>query len=212
MKFYHKAQDPISFLTHYIGALLAIIGTIIVVTIQWLNHGSITSMLSVIIFGVSMIALYSASSLYHYAKVDATNKLKLRKLDHAMIYILIVGTYTPLCLAYMDDPRLFLTIIWSIALLGIIIKMFWMNAPRWLSTIFYLGLGWSILFDTSILTLMSPICVSLIAIGGISYSIGAIIYIFKKPNFSSKFGFHELFHIFIMIGTFFHFIAIALYI
>lgn len=212
MKFYDRAQDPISFLTHFIGAIFAVAGTAIVVISQWLRHGSLSSILSVLIFGLSMMALYSASSIYHYVSEDAPSKLRLRKLDHAMIYILIVGSYTPLCLAYMDDPRLFLGVIWSVAILGIIIKMIWMDAPRWLSTVFYLGLGWSILFDVSILTSMSTACVTLIAIGGISYSIGAIIYMIKKPNFTERFGFHELFHIFIMIGTFFHFIAIALYI
>ena len=212
MKFYDKAQDPISFLTHFIGAIFSVFATIIVCTIQFIQHSSLASIISVIIFGISMICLYSASSLYHYVSNDSPYKLRLRKLDHSMIYILIVGTYTPICIHYMEDPTLFLTVIWSIAILGIIIKMFWMNAPRFLSTLFYLGLGWSILFDVSILQAMRFMCTLLIALGGISYTIGAIIYIIKKPNFSSRFGFHELFHIFIMIGTLFHFIAICIYI
>lgn len=212
MKFYDKAQDPLSFLTHFIGMILAVIATIFVLIQQAYHHVSTTTMLSVLVFGLSMIALYGASSLYHYVSNDAPNKVKLRKLDHAMIYILIVGTYTPLCLAYMEDSTLFLTVIWSIAIIGIIIKMIWIKAPRWLSTVIYLLLGWSVLFDINILTGMSPMCIFLIACGGISYSIGAIIYIIKKPNISERFGFHELFHIFIMMGTFFHFIAIALYI
>lgn len=212
MKFYDKAQDPLSFLTHFIAAVLAVIGTMIVVVGQIIQKGSSTTILSVAIFGISMMALYAASSIYHYARDDASYKKKLRKFDHAMIYILIVGTYTPLCLAYMDNPTVFLTVIWSVAFIGIVIKMFWMSAPRWLSTLFYLGLGWSILFDVSILTQMNQICLSLIAAGGISYSVGAVIYIIKKPNISIRFGFHELFHIFIMLGTLFHFIAIALYI
>ncbi len=212
MKFYNKAQDPISFLTHFIGAIFAFFATILVCAIQILEHKSLGSILSVFIFGLSMICLYSASSIYHYAKNDSPNKLRLRKLDHSMIYILIVGTYTPICIHYMKDPTLFLAVIWAIAILGIVIKMFWMNAPRFLSTLFYLGLGWSILFDVSILKAMSSMCTCLIALGGISYTIGAIIYIIKKPNFTSRFGFHELFHIFIMIGTFFHFVAICIYI
>lgn len=212
MKLYKKAQDPISFLTHYIGAVFSVFATLFVIIEQILHHGEEKTILSVLIFGVSMILLYSASSLYHYTSNNSKYKQKLRKLDHAMIYILIVGTYTPLCLAYMKNCQVFLSVIWIVAIIGIIIKMFWIDAPRWLSTLFYLGLGWSILFDVSILNAMSKTCITLIACGGISYSIGALIYIFKKPNISSEFGFHELFHIFIMIGTLFHFIAIALYI
>lgn len=211
MKFYNKAQDPLSFLTHFIGALLSILAVVIAVIVQVNKNTNITTLIATVIFGLSMISLYSASSIYHYIDDNASYKQKFRKLDHAMIYILIVGTYTPLCVAYMDNPSIFLTIIWSIALIGIVLKMFWMNAPRWLSTLFYLGLGWSIILNPSILSKMSSACVSLIACGGISYSIGAIIYIIKKPNITASFGFHELFHIFILMGTLLHFIAVVLY-
>lgn len=212
MKFYEKAQDPISFLTHFIGAFLAIIGTLFIVIQQINTYASTLTIISVLIFGLSMFTLYSASSIYHYVSDLSPYKTHLRKFDHASIYVLIAGTYTPICLAYMDNGLQFCIGIWAVAILGIIIKLCWLNAPRFLSTIFYLALGWSIVLDLSVFNEMSKVCFSYIAIGGISYSIGAIIYMIKKPNFSKQFGFHELFHIFVMLGTFFHFLAIAFYI
>lgn len=212
MKFYEKAQDPISFLTHFIGALFSIVGTIYISTIQIVNHASFLTIISVMVFGLSMFILYSASSIYHYAKDGTSLKVKLRKFDHASIYLLIAGTYTPICLAYMENGVQFTLVMWMVAVIGIIIKLFWLHAPRFISTFFYLALGWAIVLDLSVFNEMSKVCFSYIAIGGISYSIGAIIYMIKKPNFSFMFGFHELFHIFVMIGTFFHFLAIAFYI
>lgn len=212
MKIYKKAQDQISFLTHFIGAILALIGTFYIIINQFISHGSFTTIISVLIFGLSMFILYTASSIYHYTSNDSKYKTALRKFDHSSIYVLIAGTYTPICLAYMENGINFAIGIWLVAILGIIIKLFWLNAPRFISTIFYLALGWSILLDLSVFDSMNTICFNYILFGGISYSIGAIIYIIKKPNISNTFGFHELFHIFVMLGTFFHFLAIAFYI
>ncbi len=212
MNFYKKAQDPISFLTHFIGALLAIIGSIIILVRQIKMHTSITTIISVLSFSIAMLVLYSASSIYHYVPNNSKYKIRLRKFDHASIYILIAGTYTPVCLAYMKNGLYFSICIWLVAIIGIIIKIFFINAPRFISTIIYLGLGWSILLDMSVFKQMSSQCLTYIVLGGLSYSIGAIIYMMKKPNLSKTFGFHELFHIFVMIGTFFHFLAIAFYI
>lgn len=216
MKFINKAMDPISCLTHFVGAILSLFALIIMLLIAIYNHESSLTILGISIFGISSIALYSASSLYHYYDVVRNSKIKLtlRKLDHAMIYVLIAGTYTPICLAYLTYPHsiYFLSVIWSIALIGIMIKLFWMKAPRFLSTIFYLLMGWALVFDFSAFSQVPLGCFGLIACGGISYSIGAIIYMTKKPNWFKQFGFHELFHIFVMIGSMFHFIAIGIYI
>ena len=168
---------------------------------------------SAIVFAISLIALYSASAIYHFFKGSDKIKTILRKLDHSMIYVLIVGTYTPVVMACMPSPHsyYFLGILWTIAIVGIIVKVCWLNAPRAIATAIYLILGWSIVFDFQSFMGIDGVCLSMIAAGGIAYSIGAFIYIFKKPNITDDFGFHELFHIFVMLGSLLHYLAIVLF-
>ena len=211
---FKKACDPISSYTHFIGACLSLFGLLMFIVLGLCFNSSYISMIGCIVFGVSLILLYSSSSIYHYFNGKDTIKKILRKLDHSMIYVLIVGTYTPVTLAFVkfEHAIVFLTILWFIAIAGIVIKLFWMNAPRFLSTVIYLLLGWAIVFDIGAFSFIPLNCLLLIAVGGISYSIGAIIYIMKKPNISTVFGFHELFHIFVMIGSFMHYLAVLLYV
>lgn len=212
MELLKKAMDPISCLTHFIGAGLSLTGLFIIIVLSKLVDIPNSLFLGVIIFGISLIALYSASSLYHYFSGSEKIKLILRKLDHSMIYVLIVGTYTPVVLFCMESPKCyyFLMILWMIALIGVIVSVCWINAPRIISTFFYLLLGWAVIFDFQSFSLLPSHILSLIAYGGISYSVGAIIYIIKKPNISSYFGFHEIFHIFVMVGSLLHYIAVLL--
>lgn len=212
MELLKKAMDPISWLTHFIGAGLSLIGLFIIIVLSELVDIPNSLFLGVIIFGISLIALYSASSLYHYFSGSEKIKLILRKLDHSMIYVLIVGTYTPVVLFCMESPKCyyFLMILWMIALIGVIVSVCWINAPRIISTFIYLLLGWAVIFDFQSFSLLPSHILSLIAYGGISYSVGAIIYIIKKPNISSYFGFHEIFHIFVMVGSLLHYIAVLL--
>lgn len=210
-KIFRNARDPISSETHFIGACLSFIGLIYILFEGIYYSLSSPVYIGSIIFGVSLIALYSASSIYHFFKGGQKIKTILRKLDHSMIYVLIVGTYTPVVLYCMDAPKsyYFLTVLWLIAGLGIIVKLFWLNAPRAIATLFYLVLGWAIVFDFNSFRSISSMCLTTIAAGGICYSVGALIYIFKKPNISKEFGFHEIFHIFVMLGSFLHYIAIV---
>lgn len=216
MKLYKKAKDPISFETHFIGAIGSLIVSIFMLIDAAIKNSNYTTYLSIIVFGVSSVALYTASSVYHYYQANDDNPVKkfLRKVDHSMIYVLIAGTYTPIVLTYLPQPNsmYFLIAIWAIAIIGIIVKLFWMNAPRLISTVVYLLMGWALVFDFSAFSAVPIGCMGLIAAGGLSYSIGALIYIIKKPNWFSTFGFHELFHIFVMIGTIFHFMAIFIFI
>lgn len=211
-RLFKKAMDPISSETHFIGACLSLIGLLFMILIGVKNDTSPTVLVSAVIFGVSLIALYSASSIYHYFSGNDKVKTILRKLDHSMIYVLIVGTYTPVVISCMEAPHsyLFLGILWTIAIAGIIVKVLWLNAPRAIATSIYLILGWAVVFDFQSFQGVPMNCLSLIAAGGIAYSIGAFIYIFKKPNISIQFGFHELFHIFVMIGSLLHYFAIIL--
>lgn len=212
MKVFKNAMDPISSYTHFLGACFSIIGLFIMIFMSVIKKWTAIDCFGVIVFCISLICLYSASSIYHYFSGSDKIKLILRKLDHSMIYVLIVGTYTPVVLKCMPMPRslYFLSILWSLAIIGVILKIVWMDAPRFISTIIYLILGWSVLFDFQSFSHLPSFVFALIACGGISYSIGAIIYIIKKPNISKNFGFHELFHIFVMLGSLFHYIAIML--
>lgn len=216
MGFFSKAKDPVSSCTHYIGAIFSLIFTVIIIIKGITTNASLDLIVGSVIFGLSAIALYSSSSIYHFFNQSDVHptKIKLRKLDHAMIYVLIVGSYTPVIVRYVQQPKnyIFLIILWCIAFIGIIAKLFWLNAPRWLSTVFYLVLGWSIVFDVKAFYGMNTNCLLLIAMGGLSYTVGALVYILKKPNWFKQFDFHDLFHIFVMIGTLFHFIAVIIYV
>lgn len=214
---YHRfanAREPINSYTHFLGVLFALIGGVLLITLSCGNNFSVVTLTSVLTFTLSMILLYTASSWYHYSNASQKVLERLRKLDHAMIYVLIAGSYTPICLKYMPEMKgiLFSLVMWAVALGGSIIKVCWMKAPRWLSTSIYLLMGWSILFDWRSLTLLPVGAVALLLCEGISYSIGAVCYIIKKPNLSKTFGFHEIFHLFILMGTFFHFLTVLLYV
>ena len=171
-------------------------------------------MLSVVVFAISLIALYSASSIYHFVNLSEAANFRLRKLDHSMIFVLIAGTYTPILLKYLSGAEgwIFTAAIWSCALVGIVIKLCWFSAPRWLQTVLYIAMGWAILFDISIFQSMSGGAIFLLAAGGLSYTIGGVIYMIKRPNISVAFGFHELFHIFVLLGSLFHFLMIFFYV
>ena len=210
----HYLREPVNALTHLFGALLSIIGTIILLNYSRLPLTPVT-IVSILIFGMSLVMLYTTSGIYHLVYTTDAILLKLRKLDHAMIFILIAGSYTPFCLLALDGIWKWSIIItvWSLAIIGILLKMLWMNMPRWLSTSFYIGMGWIALFA------LKPLYDSLslggfvfLLLGGVMYTIGGIIYAIKKPNFSPNFGFHEIFHIFVLLGSFCHYWAIFKYV
>ena len=213
-KLLQHIREPINTLTHGMGAILAVIGLAILIY-EAIQGGSISHLIAFSIFGLSMILLYTASSLYHALHVKKKTLELLQKLDHSMIYVLIAGTYTPICLLVLEGGWKwgFFATIWSLAIIGIIKKFLWMNAPRWLSTLFYLGMGWLavIIFPTLMEKLPLAFLVW-IGIGGLAYTLGAVIYGIKKPNpIPNWFGHHEIWHLFVMAGTFSHFWAIYYY-
>ena len=207
-------REPVNALTHLLGAVLSIIGTIVLFnyTEAPLNPVAI---ISILIFGISLAALYTTSGIYHLVHTTDAILTKLRKLDHSMIFLLIAGSYTPFCMLSLSGAWQWsiIIIVWSLALIGISLKMFWIDMPRWLSTVFYIGMGWIALFA------LKPLYDSLsmggfffLLLGGIMYTIGGIIYGIKKPNFSPEFGFHEIFHIFVLLGSFCHYWSIFKYV
>ena len=209
-------REPINGFTHLAGAILSFVGLLALVIKTALQGPSAVALTAVIIFGISMILLYSASATYHL--VVSTEKVisYLRRIDHAMIFLLIAGSYTPFCLIALRGTTgwVLFSIIITIAIVGISFKLIWFNCPRWLSTSIYVLMGWLAVFLIKPLkTALSPQGLSLLVIGGIFYTVGAIIYA-SKPNFL-KFkylGFHEIFHIFIMFGTLAHFLCVFKYV
>lgn len=209
-------REPINGLTHLAGAILGFVGLLFMVVKGAQNLTSNLEILSLVIFGVSMILLYAASATYHMVIASDYVISWLRKLDHSMIYVLIAGTYTPFCLITLEGTIgwVLFSVIWTIAILGILFKMIWFHSPRWLSTLLYILMGWLIIFAIKPLAdhLALNGLVWLIA-GGIIYTLGAIIYWLKPRWLESKWlGFHEIFHLFILAGTLCHFISVYFYV
>lgn len=213
---YKKFREPINGFTHLFGAVVSFVGLIALIikaiNIPYSNSLIITS---IIIFGLSLIFLYTASSVYHLV-ISSEGVIKfLRKLDHSMIFVLIAGTYTPICLVLLKGYwrwGIFIAI-WSMAIFGILFKMLWFNSPRWISTLFYIIMGWFVVLAFAPLSKVLPFVGFIwLALGGIFYTIGGIIYAIKSPNLSLKFGFHELFHIFVLLGSISHYFLIYKYV
>ena len=209
-----KLREPVSGLTHLAGAVLSVVGTVFLIVFA-VSRGTPINIASVSIFGASLILLYTASSLYHLLTVSQKAIGVLRRIDHMMIYILIAGTYTPVCLIGLKEKLgLGLLIgIWSLAVLGIVLKLVWFNAPRWIYTSFYLVMGWLVIIAIIPLIRRIPLAgIWLLVAGGIFYTIGAVIYGAKWPfRKSTIFGFHEIFHIFVMLGSLSHYFFVLEY-
>jgi len=203
-----KMREPVSGLTHLVGAVLSAVGLVLMIYYA-VEVGTIWHIVSFAIFGGSMILLYTASTLYHLLNISEKGVKVLRKIDHMMIYVLIAGTYTPICLVPLRGGwgySLLITI-WGIAIAGIIMKLLWFDAPRWLYTLFYLVMGWLVVIAFWPMIRTVPAAgVGWLVAGGVLYSIGALIYGTKWPPLKSKlFGFHEIFHLFVLYGSFCHF-------
>ena len=212
---FRNAREPFSSYSHFIGAVLSGAGLFILL-IRLLFDQSVTGPLAAaaVLFCLSLIALYAASSVYHYSGRGEIVLRRLKKLDHSMIYVLIAGSYTPIVLRFMPAPRnyAFLGVIWLIALTGIAIKLLWIDAPRLIGTALYLALGWAIAFDFGVVLSMPAPAIALLAAGGLAYTLGGIIYITKKPDLGHIIGFHELFHLFVIAGSLCHYVMVFLYV
>ena len=210
-----RAREPFSSYSHFVGAVLSGVG-LLAMLLRLLSEPAVTGQLAAaaVVFCLSLIALYAASSVYHFSGRSGAVLRRLKKLDHSMIYVLIAGSYTPIVLRYMPAPRsyVFLSVIWMIALAGIAVKLLWIDAPRLLGTALYLALGWAIAFDFGVVLSMPVPAILLLAAGGIAYTIGGVIYIAKKPNLGPMLGFHELFHLFVIAGSIFHYFMVFLYV
>ncbi len=208
-----KINDPVSSISHLVGAILSVPITIVLLFFG-AKYGTVWHIVSFGIFGASLLALYTASTVYHLipktAKTEVT-KLRARKIDHMMIYILIAGTYTPICLVSLRGAwgYTIISIIWAIATVGVIFKIFVLNDNkilRYVSTSLYLFMGWLIIVALyPLVKTVDTITMVFMALGGISYTIGAVIYAIKKPTIKVEWlSFHDIFHFFVLIGSLFH--------
>lgn len=208
-------REPVSGLTHCIAAVLSVLGTALLI-VKSVSPALPWHIVSFSIFGGSMILLYTASTLYHWLPLAPRGIRILRRIDHSMIFFYIAATYTPICLIPLRGGwgwSLF-GCAWGLAVAGIFLKVFWLNAPRWFSTGVFLAMGWMALVG------IYPLVVALergalfwLFLGGLLYSVGAVIYACKRPDpFPSWFGFHEIFHLFVMAGSFCHFMVMYRYI
>lgn len=204
-----KLREPVNSLTHWGAAILALIGLIALLIVGWETPAKIISLL---IYGLSLIFLFSASATYHMVKVKQKALEIFRKIDHAAIYFLIAGTYTPFCVNAFSGFWKWglLGIIWSLAAIGIVAKVFTIRAPRWLNAGIYLVMGWLCIAAVGQMLAVLPVWVlSWLIAGGVIYTLGAIVYMTRIFNFiPGVFGFHEVWHIFVMLAAAAHFVAV----
>ena len=205
-------KDPGSAITHFIGMLMAVFAAVPLI-IKATHEPSPIYVVSIAIYAASLILLYAASTTYH--TFDRSEKINtiLKKIDHMMISVLIAGSYTPICLLVLGGRLgiILLAIVWSISIAGILIKAFWVYCPKWVSSVLYIGMGWTcVLAFTQLLNSMSPAAFGWLLAGGLIYTAGGIIYALKLPIFNMKhkdFGSHEIFHLFVMGGSICHFVV-----
>ena len=210
-------KDPGSAITHFIGMLMAIFAAVPLL-IKAAHEPDSIYVISLAIYAASLILLYAASTTYHTFDLSEKANTILKKIDHMMIFVLIAGSYTPICLITLKGTTgiILLSLVWGIAIVGIILKAFWVFCPKWVSSVLYIGMGWTcVLAFTKILNSLSPAAFGWLLAGGIIYTVGGVIYALKLPLFNKKhknFGSHEIFHLFVMGGSMCHFIVMYAFI
>lgn len=205
---YSPTEEKLNVYSHLLGLILSIVGLILLIKKSLIIENRWATV-SFIIFGLSMITLYLASTLYH-AATNPEKRIKLKIFDHVAIYVLIAGSYTPYTLVSLvnDDGWKVFAIVWGFALIGIIIKLFFTGRFKVVSTLMYVLMGWMIVFSFSDLQKnVSEEGINWLIAGGIAYTVGAILYSIKKIPYN-----HAIFHVFVLIGTFCHFFSILNYV
>ena len=209
-------REPGSAITHFI-AMMAVFATVPLLVKAGIQSGW-ENFLAMAIFMGSMILLYGASATYHSVDLTGRSLRVFRKLDHMMIFVLIAGSYTPVCLIVLGGKLGYtlLALVWGIAAVGMLVKACWITCPKWFSSVIYIAMGWVcvLVFGPLLKTLSAPAFLWLLA-GGIIYTVGGVIYALKLPIFNAKhkfFGSHEVFHLFVMGGSICHFIFMYLYV
>jgi hemolysin III len=186
-------------------ALAAVASIVLTVILCVLSRHDIPRMISMLIFGLSMIELYTVSAVYHIVTWSVAKRRVLRAIDHGNIFVLIAGTYTPLCFNILTGwlRITILAIIWTLALAGIVTSIFTVKLPRWATAALYVGMGWVVILAIpAFLAVLPWISIAILFLGGLLYTIGAVIYARKKPDpFPTIWGYHEVFHLFVILGS-----------
>lgn len=212
-----RIKDPGSAITHFIGMIAATGAAMPLIFKAFTTSGKVSGV-SCTIFMLSMILLYAASTAYHTFDISERVNLILKKIDHAMISVLIAGSYTPVCLLVLDKAVgiPLLIVVWSIALAGIAIKLLWVTCPKWFSSILYIGMGWACVAAFSNLWANLPTAAFIwLVAGGIFYTVGGVVYALKLKFFNARhkyFGSHEIFHVFVLLGSACHFVVMFCYV
>ena len=210
-------REPGSAITHFIAMMMAVFAAVPLLIKAGIQSGQ-ENLLAMAIFMGSMILLYGASATYHSVDLTGRSLRIFRKLDHMMIFVLIAGSYTPVCLIVLGGKLGYtlLALVWGIAAVGMLVKACWITCPKWFSSVIYIAMGWVcvLVFGPLLKTLSVPAFLWLLS-GGIIYTVGGVIYALKLPLFNAKhkfFGSHEVFHLFVMGGSICHFIFMYLYV
>ena len=202
---------PWSAITHGVGAVLAVLGTVLLLVRSALLGADAWHIVSFAIYGATMICLYTASTLYHCVNTSVTGRMALRKYDHCSIALLIAGSYTPICLTVLRTQGAWgwtiFGVIWAMALCSCALSLFWINSPRWLTAGVYLVMGWlAIVALYPLIRAFPPAGMAWRLAGGLLYTVGGVLYAVKWPGRENpRFGCHEIFHIFILLGSICHF-------
>ena len=203
-KYYPPLEEKINVASHALGLVLSIVALVLLL-IRASVHGNAWHIVSFGIFGLSLVFLYAASTLYHSAKKPESRN-RLRIIDHASIYVLIAGTYTPFTLVTLNGPTgwVIFGISWGLAISGIILKLFFTGKYPRVSTLMYVLMGWIIVFAIKpLIENLSSEGLFWIIAGGVAYTTGAVLYSIKKIKFN-----HAIFHAFVLIGSFSHFMSV----
>ena len=210
---FKQMREPVNGLTHYFAALAAVIGLVVLLM---LSRGDFLKQETLLVYGGSLVLMLMASASYHLIKGSPRRMQFLRKIDHSSIFILIAGTYTPICANLMSGFWQWgmLLVVWVLALIGTFSKILLINTPRWFTAAVYLVMGWlGVLAANEILAALPPGALVLLILGGLAFTFGAIVYITKKMDFvPGVFGFHEVWHIFVIVGCLFHFALMLVYV
>ena len=207
-----RMQNPIRGLLHGASAIGALIGTIYLVSQTW---GNAAALIGSLIFGFALLVMYTVSSLYHSVPWRAVWKRRLQRIDHSTIYLVVAGTFTPIAIAGLEGAAVWwcLGLVWGVALVGITLKLVLPGVSTGLSVTLQLIMGWTvILWIPQIWSSLGPGAIVFIVLGGLFYTSGSVIFMTKRPKlFPRTFSYHELFHVFVVLASVFHFLAIALY-
>ncbi len=208
-------KDRISALTHFLGFLVSLVLLPLFLVAAGQKAENLAEMISLAVCIGSMILLYGASAAYHAFNVSPRVNLWLKRLDHASIFLLIAGSYTPVCVLVLpwSEGRLILAVIWSAAAAGILFKLFFVTCPRWVSSLLYLAMGWVCIFVLPVLWQKLGAWFYLLAAEGFFYTLGGVLYAWRRPLFPREaetgFGNHELFHLLVLAGSLCHVILLA---